>query len=120
MLKRGRIGLLPGGVDSAMPGSCAIECPACPRPVQPSTRTGSDDDGPPPRTDSNSGHRLEVNELGQPTHLEPAASIAVPPPPSPDRVEAPDASGDSRISITETSAKPEPDDDALPTELKQE
>lgn len=31
MLKKGGVGLLAGGIESAMPGSCAIECPACPR-----------------------------------------------------------------------------------------
>lgn len=31
MLKRARIGMLPGGVNAAQPGSCAVECPACPR-----------------------------------------------------------------------------------------
>ena len=31
LLKRGGIGLLPGGVSDAEQGSCAIVCPACPR-----------------------------------------------------------------------------------------
>lgn len=30
LLKRGGIGMLEGGIVVATPGSCAIECPACP------------------------------------------------------------------------------------------
>lgn len=30
LLKRSAAGLKPGGVTSATPGSCALECPACP------------------------------------------------------------------------------------------
>lgn len=32
ILKRAGVGLNPDGVASAKPGSCAIECPACPNP----------------------------------------------------------------------------------------
>lgn len=32
LLKRGGIGLLSNGVDDATAGSCAVACPACPRP----------------------------------------------------------------------------------------
>ncbi len=31
LLKRGAIGMLPGGVNAAQLGSCAVDCPACPR-----------------------------------------------------------------------------------------
>lgn len=31
LLKRGGIGMLPGGVGAADLGSCAVQCPACPR-----------------------------------------------------------------------------------------
>ncbi len=62
LLKRGAIGMLPGGVTSAQQGSCAVHCPACPRDlpeymeniVEPSALgetthdDDSDDDQPPP------------------------------------------------------------------------
>lgn len=35
MEKRGGIGYMSGGMGSAPPGSCAIECPACPRKLPP-------------------------------------------------------------------------------------
>ncbi len=31
LLKRGGIGMLPGGANAAQQGSCAVHCPACPR-----------------------------------------------------------------------------------------
>lgn len=31
LLKRSGVGMLPGGVHAAAPGSCVVECPACPR-----------------------------------------------------------------------------------------
>ncbi len=31
LLKRGAIGVFPGGVNVAGRGSCAVDCPACPR-----------------------------------------------------------------------------------------
>ncbi|KAH8103711.1 hypothetical protein DFH11DRAFT_1768670 [Phellopilus nigrolimitatus] len=34
LLKRAGVALDPGGVASAKPGSCAIECPACPHPIK--------------------------------------------------------------------------------------
>lgn len=33
LLKRGGIGMLPGGVRDADLGSCAVQCPACPREI---------------------------------------------------------------------------------------
>lgn len=33
LLKRAGLGLHPEGIASARPGSCAVECPACPNPV---------------------------------------------------------------------------------------
>ena len=32
LVKRGGIGMLPGGISTAPDRSCAIECPACPHP----------------------------------------------------------------------------------------
>ncbi|KLO03894.1 hypothetical protein SCHPADRAFT_990181, partial [Schizopora paradoxa] len=48
LLKRGGIGMLPGGVDSASRGSCAVECPACPRELptlDPASGSNDPDDG---------------------------------------------------------------------------
>ena len=33
LLKRGGVCMLPGGVNAAPRGSCALDCPACPREV---------------------------------------------------------------------------------------
>ncbi len=38
LLKRGGIGMLPGGIGAAAVGSCAVECPACPRELPPHWR----------------------------------------------------------------------------------
>lgn len=35
LLKRGGIGMLQGGAGAAALGSCAVECPACPRELPP-------------------------------------------------------------------------------------
>lgn len=32
LLKRAGVCLSPEGVDGALPGSCAVDCPACPHP----------------------------------------------------------------------------------------
>ena len=45
LLKRAGIGLSVGGVDSAHPGSCALECPACPHPDISPRLNGSYDEG---------------------------------------------------------------------------
>ena len=42
LLKRGGIGMLPGGISSAKDGSCAIECPACPHNIPPLSSSVSD------------------------------------------------------------------------------
>ncbi len=55
LLKRGGIGMNPGGVDAACKGSCVVECPACPRDVPsvggaagPSAAGNDDNDNDPP------------------------------------------------------------------------
>ncbi len=56
LLKRGGIGMAPGGVNAAFKGSCAVECPACPRDLpsgEAAAESGNsddndDDDEPPP------------------------------------------------------------------------
>ncbi len=35
LLKRGGIGMMPGGVADALVGSCAVDCPACPHELPP-------------------------------------------------------------------------------------
>ncbi|KLO10990.1 hypothetical protein SCHPADRAFT_831771 [Schizopora paradoxa] len=48
LLKRGGIGMLPGDVNSASRGSCAVECPACPRELptfEPASGSTDPDDG---------------------------------------------------------------------------
>ena len=42
LLKRGGIGMLPGGISSAADGSCAVECPACPHNLPPLVSSVSD------------------------------------------------------------------------------
>lgn len=63
LLKRGGIGLLSEGVNSAEQGSCAVECPACPLPQDQLTNRVVNADEHPARTNSNDGN-LGTGETG--------------------------------------------------------
>lgn len=64
LLKRGGIGLLAGGVRDAKPGSCAVECPACPRfiPDHPELASCGDSPDPPIEDDNSDGEDEDDDE----------------------------------------------------------
>lgn len=107
MLKRGGIGLLPGGIDSAMPGSCAIECPACPQAADANTDESKTDA---PHRDNEPADAAAVNPVAAVCST---LSSTAPPAPSPTAPLDGDAQSLSEGASLEA-------DGALPAELKQE